>query len=273
MFSVIIPVYNRSQLLRRALESLVGQTYQSFEAVIVDDGSAEDIKSVVDAFGDPRFKLTRVPNMGAGIARNIAIGLATQEWIAFLDSDDWWPAEKLAAFQKHIADQPSVNFVYSGFQFFDESTGSLGQTFIDPPPPDIRRQILIHNFVYALPTVAVRKKFLMLINGFDRTFPARQDVDLYVRLADHVDFSFVPRSLCFVSHNAKGRISSTKTNRMNGFRLFYEKFKNRMDWPTRFYMARRIVVYAMLSRKWSVVARYVVLAVPSVLIKARGEKI
>src|SRR5262249_13181427 len=87
-FSVVIPVYNRADTLSRVLRSVLAQTFQDFEIVVVDDGSKDDPKSVCDSFHDPRIRYLRQENRGGGAARNAGIDAARGRFVAFLDSDD-----------------------------------------------------------------------------------------------------------------------------------------------------------------------------------------
>ncbi len=99
-FSVVIPVYNRASLLGAALSSVLVQGEQDFEIVVVDDGSRDDPKAVVDALADPRIRYLRRDNRGGGAARNTGIREAQGRFIAFLDSDDAFLAGHLAAMRK-----------------------------------------------------------------------------------------------------------------------------------------------------------------------------
>ena len=94
--SVVIPVYNRSVELRRAVRSVLTQSYAELELIVVDDASTEDIGRVLEDIRDPRLRLIRKPvNQGAASARNTGIEAATGRWVAFLDSDDEWLPNKL----------------------------------------------------------------------------------------------------------------------------------------------------------------------------------
>lgn len=96
-FSVVIPVYNRAKSVGPTLESVREQTFRDFECIVVDDGSAdgEELKRVVDALGDQRFRYVRRENGGESAARNTGIDEAQGEFVAFLDSDDRWLPGKL----------------------------------------------------------------------------------------------------------------------------------------------------------------------------------
>ena len=89
-FSVVIPVYNRADVFAMALQSVLDQTEQDFEIIVVDDGSTDDPKSAIDRYSDSRIRFLRQENKGGGAARNAGIDLARGRFIAFLDSDDWF---------------------------------------------------------------------------------------------------------------------------------------------------------------------------------------
>lgn len=110
LFSVVVPVYNRAEMLRETLESVFAQDFTDYEVIVVDDGSTEDIAAVVREFGD-RVKLLRQRNSGPGAARNLGIAHATGEYIAFLDSDDLWFPWTLATYASVIEDNEWPSFV------------------------------------------------------------------------------------------------------------------------------------------------------------------
>ncbi len=96
MISVIIPTYNRAGLLGRSVESVLAQTYEDFELIIIDDCSTDDTGELVKGMADPRIRYHRLEkNSGQGAARNVAVGMAKGEYVALQDSDDVWRPEKL----------------------------------------------------------------------------------------------------------------------------------------------------------------------------------
>src|ERR1017187_7936626 len=95
--SVVIPTYNRARILPRAVKSVVSQTLEDWELLVVDDGSADDTEQVVAAFGDSRIHYIRHErNRGQSAAQNTGIRASRGTYVAFLDSDDEWLPEKLA---------------------------------------------------------------------------------------------------------------------------------------------------------------------------------
>jgi glycosyltransferase involved in cell wall biosynthesis len=100
--SIIVPLYNKGRWIRRALDSIAGQTFADFEVIVVDDGSSDDGPDIVTAYRDPRFRLIRQSNAGPGSARNRGVAEAKSELLAFLDADDEW-------FPNYLAD--SIDFI------------------------------------------------------------------------------------------------------------------------------------------------------------------
>src|SRR5581483_10971011 len=105
-FSVIIPVYNRAGALGAAIESVLAQSCQDFEIVVVDDGSKDDPRSVIDSFRDFRIRYIRQENQGGGVARNTAIDAARGAYIAPLDSDDVFLPHHLQTMRDLLQDAP-----------------------------------------------------------------------------------------------------------------------------------------------------------------------
>ena len=106
-----MPTYNHANFLGKALESVISQTYSNWEAIVIDNQSTDQTNQVIDTFKDPRIKYFKIFNNGIiAKSRNLGINVAKGEWIAFLNSDDWWRKDKLEICFKNI-DQ-KINFIY-----------------------------------------------------------------------------------------------------------------------------------------------------------------
>jgi len=115
--SVIIPVYNAQQYVGATIESVLSQSYENLEILIIDDGSPDESVKVCQQFKDPRIKIIRQANRGLPGARNTGIRNASGDYVAFLDADDIWLPEKLEKHVNHLNDSPTVgiSFCYSAF--------------------------------------------------------------------------------------------------------------------------------------------------------------
>ena len=113
--SVILPTWNRADWLEQSIQSVLGQTFLDFELIVVDDASYDATAKILESYSGKLRSITFVKNMGVSAARNIAISNCDSEWIAFLDSDDFWHPDKL---EKQIA-QTTIRKEYS-IHFTDE---------------------------------------------------------------------------------------------------------------------------------------------------------
>lgn len=112
--SIIVPTYNRAQVIARSINSILTQTYENFELLILDDGFTDDTRNIIERFEDERIRYIRLKdNSGASHARNVGIQMVTCEYIAFQDSDDVWLPEKLEKqMQKMVHASEKVGLVY-----------------------------------------------------------------------------------------------------------------------------------------------------------------
>ena len=126
LVSIITPTYNCGAFIADSIDSVLAQTYQNWEMLIVDDCSSDDTRSIVARYKDPRIKyLCLEHNSGAAVARNTALRMAKGRWIAFLDSDDLWSPEKLERQLKFMINN-RYSFTYHEYTEIDEYGDPLG---------------------------------------------------------------------------------------------------------------------------------------------------
>lgn len=119
--SVVIPSYNRADLIGETLDSIAGQTQAVDEIIVVDDGSVDDTKGVIEKRNDVRLRYHRIENGGVEVARSTGIGLASNEWIALIDSDDIWNTDHIERLGKLSALYPDRDYLFSNFYEFGSS--------------------------------------------------------------------------------------------------------------------------------------------------------
>ena len=205
--SVIIPTYNRAKLLEEALESAFAQTRQPDEIIVVDDGSTDNTETAIARFG-PKVRYIRQKNAGPSAARNNGISHATGDFIAFLDSDDLWPKDRLehqlAALEKH----PDLDFLFgleakftSEQQFEpceikDKELRRILDT-LDCVVPDPLGLLIRENYI---PTSSVlfRKQRLEKVGLIDESLKQAEDYDFWFRFATQgCRFGFINAISCF----------------------------------------------------------------------------
>lgn len=175
--SVVVPAYNPGPYLRLALESVLAQTYPHWEAVVVDDGSSEDL-SWVDDF-HPAVRRVRQPNAGLSAARNTGVRESTGELVAFLDADDLWLPEKLERQVQALAD-PELALVSTGFTVVDRNGTEFSGGFVGYA--DSYEELLQGNGICASTTL-VRRSVLEECGGFDPGLAQCEDWDMWLRIA------------------------------------------------------------------------------------------
>lgn len=188
--AAVIPTYNSSHLIRRALDSVVNQTRPVDEIIVVDDGSTDDTEQVVSGYSGARY--IRQKNSGAALARNAGIQAAQSEWVAFLDADDEWLPQKTERLTAAAMDN-TCGVVYSDYWLDLSGRRSISQCIsADKLWPSIRYR---NPFP---PSVAmVRRELLVQLGGFrplSRTGSA-EDWELAFRLACVTEFVHVPEPL------------------------------------------------------------------------------
>jgi glycosyltransferase involved in cell wall biosynthesis len=122
-FSIILPTFNRSHLIERALHSVLAQTFSKFELIIVDDGSRDDTFSLVKpiALADKRLRYHFAQNRGLALARNLGISMSNGQWITFIDSDDEYLPEHLASRARYLREDPTVDLLHGGVEIIGDA--------------------------------------------------------------------------------------------------------------------------------------------------------
>jgi glycosyltransferase involved in cell wall biosynthesis len=190
LISVIIPVYNRTWELRRALQSLKDQTYHELEVVICDDGSSEDIASIVAEFQNQlSIEFLRIENSGGPARpRNVAFKRARGDWISFLDSDDWWDSNRMATVVSAISDD--VDVIYHSLRYIGKDGRAVRRGLSRSVGFPMRHEPLRHMALHGNPIPAsaavVRRSMLEKIGGMceDPNLVAYEDFDAWLRLAE-----------------------------------------------------------------------------------------
>ena len=185
--SVVITTYNRAALLPRAIRSVLAQTYEDYELIIVDDCSTDDTPAVMQTFEDSRIRAVRhSDNMGQSAAVNTGIRQARGEYIAFLDDDDEWVARKLSR-QVCLLDNsdPQVGLVYTWFDYVDATGGVRRPGKRCVISGDVWEDMLGWEYPAPTSTYLVRAKAARQIGGFDETLTILTDRDFLTRLSMH----------------------------------------------------------------------------------------
>ncbi|SMC26341.1 Glycosyltransferase involved in cell wall bisynthesis [Desulfacinum hydrothermale DSM 13146] len=203
--SVIMPCYNAASYLRQALESVTGQTHGAVELIVVDDGSTDESRDILAQY--PRVKVLRQDRQGPYPARNLGLKVATGEYVAFLDADDYWAPtfleEMLAALQGTDA-----ALAYCGWQNVG-AVRSSGEPYV---PPDYEKEGKVHAFLrsaspWPIHAALIRKEALDAVGGFSTALRTCMDYDLWLRIGLSHPIVRVPRVLAYYRHHGAGQLT------------------------------------------------------------------
>lgn len=205
--SVLMLTYNRGWCLGEAISSVLNQTYQNFELIIIDDGSSDNTEEIVASFSDPRIKYFKhQENLGLKKSRQESLTLATGTYIAVLDSDDLWCSpDKLAKQVEYLENNPAVVMVGTNIIKIDNLGNEIGKSNYTLDNDTIRRNILVRN-QFAHSSVLIRKSVIAKTAGYDN-FPVAEDLAFFLNLGQFGNFANLP------TYDTKYRIHGVSESR------------------------------------------------------------
>jgi glycosyltransferase involved in cell wall biosynthesis len=199
--SILLPIYNRADTLRRCLESVRTQTFTDWELIAVDDGSTDGSVEVIASYGDARFRLLRHErNRGASAARNTALAAAQGEFVALIDSDDEWLPTKL---ERQLALLRSGQWDACGCEYFLEDAGRETHVRL-PEPPSWREELHVRCQLGNGTTLCARRDCLEAIGPLDEELRLYEDWDWMLRFTQKYRYTVLPEPLARV-HVSGGR--------------------------------------------------------------------
>jgi len=237
--SVVVPTYNRAHHLEQAIKSVLKQEFEDFELIVVDDGSTDETRSVVQSFDDPRVQYhVHDTNKGGSAARNTGIEESTGKYVAFLDDDDEWLPEKLrlqvACLESRGDEWVAAYCDYDVVRDEDSLIGHLPSFVLDrwpgaisKPRPEGGRELIPVLLARNLPhggasTLMVRRDIVEEIGGFDPEFRRHQDHEFLIRVLKNGNLAYVDGTL--VEKHGTGRPSMTAIE--EGKRALFSRFSS-----------------------------------------------
>lgn len=199
--SIVLPVYNRLGYLRASMDSVFAQTFADFECIIADDGSDASTREYLRSLADPRIVVLWLEHSGnPGTARNAALAQARGKYIAFLDSDDYWPAHKLARHLDALRASPRHRWSFTCFECVDAANAPLPHDWAAHRRADFADILTMRTHV-ALPTVLAERSLLEEVGGFDEAQVQHGDYELWLRLVLRSEPLTLDESLAYVRNH------------------------------------------------------------------------
>jgi glycosyltransferase involved in cell wall biosynthesis len=199
VFSIILPCWNSIDFIERCIESIKKQTFKNYEVIIIDNSSLDGTYNKINEIKDERFKVFKIDNKGIlAKSRNLGIKESTAEWIAFLDSDDWWTEDKLEVCFTYLSNK--VDLIYHDLEIKSKKSRLFKRK--KNKSRHLKKPVLIDLLVggnaISNSSVIVRKSILEKIGGIDenKNLPAAEDYNAWLRVAKITDqFLYLPYKL------------------------------------------------------------------------------
>jgi glycosyltransferase involved in cell wall biosynthesis len=232
--SVIIPTLGRPDTLRRAVVSATEQTHAPAEVIVVDDNdqhpdARDETHAIAERIDAPIRVLEHTGTSGGSAARNFGAQHASGELLAFLDDDDWWLSTKLERQIEtlHDTQRNDIGLIYTGLRVVDED-GALLRERYKATKPNMVHALAEQNLIGTVSSVLIPKRVFESIGGFDPELPARQDLDLWLRIARHWSIAAVREPLTVYVNHEHG-ISKDFEKKLRAHQLFLEKHRDLYD--------------------------------------------
>jgi glycosyltransferase involved in cell wall biosynthesis len=204
--SVVIPSYNSSRYLAEAIDSVLAQTYQDFEIIVIDDGSTDSTAELVAGYGD-RVRYYQQHQRGPAAARNLGIRSARGRYVAFQDADDLWMPDKLAKQMALLERRPELAMVFCGHTAFDVEGPVTWCRGLEKRrwlmKGDVVQNIFLNSEI-GTPTVMVRRDVFDSVGGFDEDLQIGEDDNLWMRIASAYPVELLDEPMAAVRVHSKG---------------------------------------------------------------------
>ena len=195
--SVIIPTYNAEDTIVETIQSVRQQTFQDFEIIVINDGSQDKTVELLQTIKDERLQVFSYENGGLPAARNRGISHATGQFIAFLDADDLWTADKLELQLKALQQNPAAGVTYSWTCFMEVDEQGKAASFLPSPQysfaGNVYQNLLVSDFIHSGSNTLIRREAIESTGEFDPILKSCEDWDYWLRLASKWHFVVVPK--------------------------------------------------------------------------------
>jgi len=220
-FSIVIPLYNKEKDIEATLQSVLEQSHSDFEIVLVDDGSKDNGVAKAEGVSDDRIKIFSKKNEGVAIARNFGVAKANNEFIAFLDADDYWHPTHLEDINTLIEKHPNAQWFATAYE--KNFNTNLLVPFDGPIMKSTNAYVSVSNYfenclidsISWTSAMCFKKTFFDRLNGFDTaiTHGAGEDTDLWIRAALKEPLAFCTKISARYNLEGSNRISLTPTKK------------------------------------------------------------
>ncbi len=216
LITIIVPCFNAQNTIKETIESVLKQTYNNYEILIINDGSTDNSVEVCTNYthSDDRISIISINNQGVSVARNIGIQHAQGEYIAFLDSDDLWHPKKLEKQIEYLSDHPDVGVCFSKVEFLSQAGQSLNQYSTVPAQGLVATGLLTENLTCTTSNILCRQQVIKDVGPFNTTMSFAEDQEWLLRVALMSTWRIMGLQEVYVGYRTNQGSLSSQLNRM-----------------------------------------------------------
>lgn len=262
LISAVITTCKRSpDIVTRAINSILAQTYKNIEIIVVDDSPPEysersSLKKAVEDLRDksPDIEIRYIPhetNQGACVARNTGMNAAKGKYVAYLDDDDEWLPSKLEK-QMKVMESSRAALVYCGCICVNDDTGAIDDEMVEYHRGNVFNKLLYKNFIESTSFSLIKLDCLKEIGGFDPLMQSAQDYDVWLRIAEKYEVDCVKEPLVIYHEHSGERITTNPAKKISGLERINSKYEDYLEKDPALWRQRHIVLtpyYAMAGDK------------------------
>lgn len=226
-FSIIIPLYNKEAYVRKALESVVAQTYRDFELIIVDDGSTDNSADVVrelvignSKLVNDQFRLISQPNSGVAAARNNGVKASCGEYVCFLDADDWWKPTWLEEMDKLITEFPDAGLYATNYVYYKPGKThvalNLERGYMNYPEAYLHGEMPVTSITTCMP-----RRVFDEMGGFPIGIKLGEDFLLWAKTALHYKVAFCEKPLAYYNNDIPASLRATRNLHAPAYHMLF----------------------------------------------------
>lgn len=243
IMTVIMPVYNRGNLLSKSVESVLNQSFLDFELLLIDDCSTDNTWEIINSYKDPRVKVFKLPfNSGAAAARNLGITKSSGNFVSFLDSDDTFEENFLKISLETLQKTANnVGFMWTGRNIINKK-GAHQQTW----KPTGTSSYLVFLKDIRIGTgagITLKREVFDKCGKFNEDLPAAEDTEFFFRISQHFDFTYTEECLINIYRNSSDRLSRSYIRIARAYNIFLKDHYQEIDKDPQL---KRIYYYKMM---------------------------
>ena len=222
-FSIVIPLYNKEQHIKKTLQSVLQQSYIDFEVIVVNDGSNDNSKAVVESITDDRITLYNIENSGPSHARNFGVSKSASTLIVFLDADDYWEPHHLEDLKNLHKSFPNCGLYAKAYDYLTNDTIVKGifKNIVDGWSGVLQNyfESSMNNGIASCSSVMIPRDIFEQLKGFNTNYDSGEDTDLWIRLALQFPIAFHHKSSVTINWDQPNRLSNISMKSKKHFDL------------------------------------------------------